>query len=160
MKKTLLLVIILLLTISLTACKKGKSSLKTLTCDYSFTDDVASSNKTTLKIVFNQDRKTYSLVKGTVTFEVTFNSGLSNDQMAEIKQSLQEQFCDEGFFGEGTNKSCKVTTQTKSAKADIEVDVEKLVESDEDIEETEAMLDNLKALVEDSFGNEVKCTIN
>ena len=68
--------------------------------------------------------------------------------------------CEEGFFGEGTNKSCKVSSQTKSASVTIEVDTEKLVSENEDIDSGKETLDDLKAAIEENFESEVKCSIN
>ena len=158
--KRIRLILLLLLLITITSCTKGKSSYKTLTCDYNFNDAVSGTAKTSLKITFNQDRKTFELVKGTIFFEVSFEQGLSNEEMNDLKKSLNEQFCEEGFFGEGTNKSCKVSSQTKSASVTIEVDTEKLVKENEDIDSGKETLDDLKAAIEENFESEVKCSIN
>lgn len=160
MKRFRLILLLLLFLITITGCNKGKSSYRTLTCDYDFNEAVSGTAKTSLRITFNQDRKTFAIVKGTVDFEVTFEQGLSNDEMVELKKSLNEQFCEEGFFGEGTNKSCKITSQTKSASVTIEVDTEKLIEDNEDIDSGKETLDDLKAAIEENFASEVKCTIN
>jgi hypothetical protein len=158
--KRIRLILLLLLLITITGCTKGKSSYKTLTCDYDFNEAVSGTAKTSLKITFNQDRKTFELVKGTIFFEVSFEQGLSNEEMNDLKKSLNEQFCEEGFFGEGTNKSCKVSSQTKSASVTIEVDTEKLVSENEDIDSGKETLDDLKAAIEENFESEVKCSIN
>ena len=158
--KRIRLILLLLLLITITGCAKGKTSYKTLTCDYDFNDAVSGTAKTSLKITFNQDRKTFELVKGTIFFEVSFEQGLSNEEMNDLKKSLNEQFCEEGFFGEGTNKSCKVSSQTKSASVTIEVDTEKLVSENEDIDSGKETLDDLKAAIEENFESEVKCSIN
>ena len=154
------LILLLLLLLTITGCAKGKAAYRTLTCDYDFNDAVSGTAKTSLKITFNQERKTFEIVKGTINFDVSFEQGLSNEEMTELKQSLNEQFCDEGFFGEGTNKSCKVTSQTKSASVVIEVDTEKLVRDNEDIDSGKETLDDLKAAIEENFDSEVTCTIN
>ena len=79
--------------------------------------------------------------------------------MNEVKKSLEEQFCSEGFFGENTNASCKVTTETKTAGVVIEVDSKKLVEQMDQVEISQYTLEELKDLIESEFKDSVKCTI-
>ena len=58
MKKIKYLSIILFLAIIMTGCN-GSKPIKTLTCDYDFSQPVSSANKTTMNITFKQDFKTY-----------------------------------------------------------------------------------------------------
>ncbi len=160
MKKTILLIVSLTLLLTITGCKKGQTAYKKLECEYDFNVGTSDTSDSTLKISFSQDRKTNELVKGTVVFTANFAGGLSSNEQTEVKKSLNEQFCDEGFFGEGTNKSCKVTTQTKSATVTIEINPEKLVTNIEDLEMNETTLEDLKTTIDESFGNGVKCTVN
>lgn len=159
MKKTALIIISLLLILTMTGCKKGQKALKTLECEYDLNSGVNTSTTSTLKITFHQDRKSNELVKGTVVFNTSFSYGLSSSEMDEIKSSLNTQFCEEGFFGEGTNKSCKISTETKSATVTVEIDTEKMLANDPDIEIDESTLEDLKLTLEENFGKEVKCTI-
>lgn len=160
MKKIKTILIMLLIIITLTACSKGKTSLKTLSCDYDLTKQTGF-DSSVLNITFKQDNKSYDLVKGTVTFNINYSShGLSSAEVEEIKKDLEEQFCKEGFFGEGTNKTCKVTSQTKSITLNIELNTEKILEQQEELQKNSEMLDKLKEFVESEYGKDVKCTLN
>ena len=157
MKKILTLIIIICLTITLTACN-GKKSIKTLTCEYDMSAEVSDFDKTNLKITFEQDTKDNKLVSGSVIFTVKA-SGISSSGINEIKASFEEEFCGEGFFGEGTNKSCKVTADSSSVTATIEIDTDKLIET-EQLEYDENTLTELKETLEEEFGsNQIICNI-
>lgn len=159
MKKLLTLVLIICLTLSLTACAKGKKSIKTLTCNYNMTGEVQGFDKTELTIVFSQDTESYKIVSGTVTFSIK-SSGMSTAQANEIKKSFEEEFCTEGFFGEGTNKSCKVSVENQSVTTNIEIDSEKFLETIDADELNENTLDELKEVLEEEFGSsDMTCSI-
>ena len=158
MKKNLTLIIILCLTFSLTACGKNKN-LKTLSCSYDMSSEVTGFDKTELTVKFEQDKETYKLVSGNVVFTIK-STGMSNNEANDIKQSFEEEFCKEGFFGEGTNKSCKVSVENQSVTANIEIDTEKLITVIGEDEVGETTLDELKEVLEEEFGSEhMTCTI-
>jgi hypothetical protein len=159
MKKYLTLLIILCLTITLTGCAKGKKSIKTLTCEYDMSNEVTGFDKTQLTIEFKQDTTNFKIVSGNVTFAVK-SSGMSSSQANSIKSSFEEEFCKEGFFGEGTNKSCKVTIDNQSVTANIEIDPDKFIKEIGEDEFTEGTLDELKEFLEEEFSSEeISCKV-
>jgi len=159
MKKYLTLIIILCLTISLTACGKNKKNLKTLSCSYDMSSEVTGFDKTELTVKFEQDKETFKLVSGNVVFTIK-STGMSNNEANDIKKSFEQEFCEEGFFGEGTNKSCKVSVDNQSVTANIEIDTEKLITVIGEDEVGETTLDELKEVLEEEFGSEhMTCTI-
>ena len=157
MKKYFTLILIICLTLSLTAC--SKKGIRTLTCEYDLSSDAQGFDKTNLTVTFDQDIHNYKIIDGRVTFTVK-SSSMTTAQANEIKKSFEEEFCSEGFFGEGTNKSCKVTIDSQSITATIEVDSEKFLETIDADELNENTLDELKEVIEEEFGTEtIKCTI-
>ena len=159
MKKYLTFILILCLTILLTGCSSGKKNTKTLTCSYDMSNDVTGFDKTELIVEFTQDTESYKIVSGNVIFTVK-SSGMSTSQANSIKSSFEEEFCSEGFFGEGTNKSCKVTIENQSVTAKIEIDSEKLIEQIGEDEFTENTLEELKEFLEEELGSEgMSCNI-
>ena len=157
MKNYLTYILILCLTITLTACG-AKTNTKKLSCEYDLSSEVADFDKITLNISFEQDMDNNQLVNGTVIFTVK-SSNISSSQANDIRDSFREEFCQEGFFGEGTNKSCKVTIDGSSITATIDIDTDKLIKI-EDLELDENTLTELKEVLEEEFGSSgITCNI-
>ena len=159
MEKIKKILFVLIIALALSAC--GGNNKWTLTCRYDLTANSQSFEDASLNITFKQNVKTDKLTDGEVKFSVKFNRIYSVSEMNELKNGFKEQFCSEGFFGEGTTKSCDITSDENSITVNIVIDINKFVEvNKDDIEENENLLEDIKKVVEEEINDgSMKCEI-
>ena len=177
MKKIKYLFLILFALLLTTGCEKKKENEievvkqeeivkkeinKTLTCEYNMTSQLGGIGRATYTFTLVQKNNEFTEGYAKLVVDYTDYSDITKETLEEHLPELETSFCGRDYYGEGTTKECKLTSEEKVLEANIIIDIEAFqkaagINKNDINEET---LEGVKKNIESSGDSlQAKCTI-